>query len=166
MLICIDKAYDLRYELLLMQWKYILFTIREGLYFIFSCWVFMYSQSGVVLHFVYVIHHMYHCRERGMFTSLESRLMTCPKPWVGARGSQRLGLGSYEESNIESVSHAYRVELWVQFRVGTMTSMSWVIVVLYCMIVIWRLWCGWDVNTWCWCVFWLCGWLCRWVNQS
>lgn len=31
---------------------------------------------------------------------------------VGAPGSER-GLGSYEEPNVESVLHAYRVELWV-----------------------------------------------------
>lgn len=40
----------------------------------------MYSQSGVVLYFMYDIHHMCRGCERAMFTSSEWGLVTCPKP--------------------------------------------------------------------------------------
>lgn len=43
---------------------------------------------------------------------------------MGAWVCNCLEPGLYEESNVESVSHAYRMELRVQFRVGVVTSMS------------------------------------------
>ena len=47
----------------------------------------------------------------GMFVSSERGLVACPKLREEARGSQSLEPGSYKEPNVESLQHAYIIEL-------------------------------------------------------
>lgn len=141
--------------------EYIFVYNQSGAVFsYFVDWVIMYGQSGVVLYFymsyimcVVVVNEagslvqsgdywlilslnrgLRALSGRSRFIEIRTRFVWRTKHWVGT-------------------ACIYKAELWVWFTVGTVTSMSRVIVALYDMIVIGWLWYRWDVNTWRGCAF-------------